>query len=340
MFRYLITIKPLGMMYGSSGGFLSAENLVGSSRAKFPPEAAALSGLILSANKVKYENVSEAEQKQKNDDLTENLCVAGPFWAKCDDPSYFYLPMPWTKIISDEGFNEWILQNDRWKLKDETEGKKDLQPDYPWLCVGGWNQPADLIQENEWAAKTPWKFTPVLHPSMKDDERHVRDKDGLFLEYAVQVPDDICLVYLSTKSIENGWYRFGGENHVVEVECIDLSEYDFLLDLFQQKIDKYFALITPGVWGSNRYSYRYPQHPDFPKPAAMLTDKPVPYRYRAGKQLGRGRYAVLPGSVYVLNESLGKSWWDWSEDWFPKEGFHLKKVGCGLCLPLEIESEL
>lgn len=52
MFKYLITIHPLGLMYGSSGGFLSPENLVGRSREKFPPDAATLSGLFFSANKV------------------------------------------------------------------------------------------------------------------------------------------------------------------------------------------------------------------------------------------------------------------------------------------------
>lgn len=86
MFKYLITISPLGFMYGSSGGFLSPENLVGRSGAKFPPEAATLSGLFFSTNKVK----SYISPKE----LSDNLFVAGPFWAKSDDPEYFYLPIP------------------------------------------------------------------------------------------------------------------------------------------------------------------------------------------------------------------------------------------------------
>ena len=36
-FQYLIKISPLGFMYGSAGGFLSPENLVGRAGAKFPP---------------------------------------------------------------------------------------------------------------------------------------------------------------------------------------------------------------------------------------------------------------------------------------------------------------
>ena len=83
----------------------------------------------------------------------------------------------------------------------------------------------------------------------------------------------------------------------------------------------------------------------------MLTDRPVPYRYRNGGQspevqqgqlskagrLSRGRYAVPIGTVYVFKEAIGKPWWDWPEEWFPKEGFPLKHLGCNLCLPVEIQ---
>jgi len=110
-----------------------------------------------------------------------------------------------------------------------------------------------------------------------------------------------------------------------------------LIKLLNQPIQTAFALITPAVWGSNRLSFRYPQNPDFPKPELMLTDRAVPYRYRAGGRMGRGRYAVSAGSVYVLEKPLNLPWWNWSEDWFPKEGYSLKKVGCGLCLPLTIQ---
>jgi CRISPR-associated protein Cmr3 len=39
----------------------------------------------------------------------------------------------------------------------------------------------------------------------------------------------------------------------------------------------------------------------------------------------------------VLEEPIGRSWWDWPEDWFPREGFPLKHIGCGLSLPLTIK---
>jgi CRISPR-associated protein Cmr3 len=104
-----------------------------------------------------------------------------------------------------------------------------------------------------------------------------------------------------------------------------------------QPINRTFALITPATWGSNRLSYRHPQHETFPQTIEMLTDKPLPYRYRAKGNLGRGRYAVPAGSVYVLAEPINKPWWEWDEAWFPKEGYSLKQVGCGLCLPTEIK---
>ncbi|NJR66897.1 MAG: CRISPR-associated protein Cmr3, partial [Leptolyngbyaceae cyanobacterium CRU_2_3] len=49
MFRYLIAIEPLGLLYGSAGKFLSPENLVGRSGNSFPPSAATLSGLFAAA---------------------------------------------------------------------------------------------------------------------------------------------------------------------------------------------------------------------------------------------------------------------------------------------------
>jgi CRISPR-associated protein Cmr3 len=109
--------------------------------------------------------------------------------------------------------------------------------------------------------------------------------------------------------------------------------------ILNQKIGKSFALITPGVWGSNRISKRFPENAFSPNPdnIKMLTDKPVPYRFRSQGTLGRGRYAVPAGSVYVLDEPINKPWWEWDEKWFPDEGYSLKKVGCGLCLPVEIQ---
>lgn len=324
MFKYLITIQPLGLMYGSAGGFLSPENLVGRSRAKFPPDSATVSGLFFSANK--------QQQFDSQENLRENLHIAGPFWAQDDSPQLFYVPIPWTKIIEEKQTDEWVMEEGKWQRSDP-----ELSPEYSWQRINSWNQSAKLINSNNSVPQeTPWKFVPILHPRMKDEERHTVEKDGLFLENAVQMAEGACLVYLATHELPDGWYRFGGENHLVDVKTIPLNDNNPMLKLLQQPIQKTFALITSAVWGSNRLSYRYPQHDSFPAIDKILTDKALPYRYRAAGRMGRGRYAVKAGSVYVLQEPLNQSWWEWSEDWFPKEGYSLKRVGSGLCLPLDI----
>lgn len=334
MFKYIITVNPLGFMYGSSGGFLSPENLVGRSNAKFPPDAATLSGLFFSTNKVK----PFCDDKK----LSEKLYVAGPFWGELDNRDYFYIPIPWSKIISEKQEDQWIIQDGEWYRSPE---KKEIEPEYRWQTVNSWEDlPRDIRRENN-VAKEPWKYVSLLHPRMKNDERHVREKDGLFLENSVQMGShkrnnqykETCLVYLSTYPLADGWYRFGGENHVVEISSIELPDDSPILELLSKKIQKTFALITPAVWGSNRLSGRYPQHPNFPKPTHILTDRPIPYRFRAKGRMGRGRYAVPAGSVYVFDKPLDKTWWELDEKLFPIEGYSLKKVGCGLCLPISIE---
>jgi CRISPR-associated protein Cmr3 len=176
---------------------------------------------------------------------------------------------------------------------------------------------------------------------MQEGERCVEEEGGLFLEQAVRMNDDARLVYASTEPIFDGWYKFGGENHLVELECIAIDQTHQLNQLLAQPIGDSFAIITPAVWGSNRRSLRCPDD-DFPY-RASLTDKPVPYRSRSGGQehpgqpgrLGRGRYAVKAGSVYVLSETRSDNWWQW-ERWFPREGFSLQRLGCGLALPLAV----
>ena len=351
MFRYFILIHPLGLMYGSAGGFLSPENLVGRSGSKFPPEAATLAGLFFAANKT--QNFASQEE------LRYRLYVAGPFWAKSDEPDDFYVPIPWTKIISDEGTDEWRIENKKWQ---RDENKLDLETDYQWQNINYWNYSARNLKKYA-VEQVPWKFVPILHPRIKDEERCAKEEGGLFLENAVQMDDDTCLVYLSTHRLPDGWYRFGGENHLVEITSLEISSESFIYDLLHQEINKTFALITPGIWGSNQLSFRYPKHADFSiKRPTMLTDRPIPYRYRLGERqnsteqeleqnqaernknkinkagrMSRGRYAVPPGSVYVFKEPLNQPWWEWSEEWFPKEGFSLKQLGCNLCLPLDIE---
>ncbi|BAZ33846.1 hypothetical protein NIES4074_65840 (plasmid) [Cylindrospermum sp. NIES-4074] len=324
MFKYLISINPLGFMYGSAGAFLSPENLVGRSGAKFPPEASTLSGLIF--------NISKTTGQFSQTELRDNLYVTGPFWAKSNTKQNFFIPIPWHKIIAKKGCREWTIENGEWYLDKNLE---KLEPDYRWQTITSWKTSAKGLKDTDKIADNPWKFVPFLHPRIQNTERCVEQSDGLFLENSVQIPDDVCLVYLSTYPIDNGWYRFGGENHIVEISCDQLNQTT--LNILNQPIGQSFALITPGVWGSNRISYRQPQHDNFPETMQMLTDKPVPYRYRSQGTLGRGRYAVPAGSVYVLKEPINKTWWEWDEAWFPKEGYSLKKVGCGLCLPVEIK---
>ncbi|BAZ87400.1 type III-B CRISPR module-associated Cmr3 family protein [Dolichospermum compactum] len=324
MFKYLISINPLGFMYGSAGAFLSPENLVGRSGAKFPPEAATLSGLIFSINKIN-EQYSQTE-------LRDNLYVTGPFWAKSNNKQNFFVPIPWHKIIAKKGFGEWKIENGEWQLEKSIDKP---EPDYRWQTIESWKTSAKALKGTTNIADNPWKFVSFLHPKIQTTQRCTEDANGLFLENSVQIPDDVCLVYLSNYPIENGWYKFGGENHIVEISCDKLNPR--IIDILNQKVSKSFALITPGIWGSNRISHRQPQHNNFPETIQMLTDKPVPYRFRSQGTLGRGRYAVPAGSVYVLKEPINKPWWEWDEKWFPKEGYSLKKVGCGLCLPVEIK---
>jgi CRISPR-associated protein Cmr3 len=362
MFTHLIKITPLGFLYGSAGAFLSPENLVGRSGTKFPPDAATLAGLIFSTNKAASAALKERQEKHKA--LNQQLFVAGPFWANVSTPDLFYVPMPRHKIIGEKGTDQWQLNDWNWK-RPNHESNPDLEADYTWLRIDAWDDRPNVIQNNQLAAKSPWKYVPMLHPYLKSDERHVRDEDGLFLENAVQMipnqwdgsKEDTCLVYLSTVAVEPGWYRFGGENHLVDVESIELNDSHVITTLLEKPIERAFALITPGIWGSNHLSLRYPRHPDFPKNRPlMLTDRPLPYRYRNGEnkhlesdssspanpnhwegRLSRGRYAVPSGTVYVFNRAIARPWSAWLEEWFPKEGFPLKHLGCNLCLPIVLE---
>jgi CRISPR-associated protein Cmr3 len=338
MFRFLVTLSPLGLLYGSAGGFLSPENLVGRSQAKFPPDAGTFSGLLLKA--------SQSGGQALNKKL---LTVAGPFWAtenmvKARD---FFVPLPWTEIIADtqNGFNSWSYDTHEniWKL----QYKHDVEPDYRWLRLSSWGRTAQQLHQKLKSAtevsNDPWTFMPMLHPYMQSEERCVKKEDGLFLEQAVLMDEDTRLVYLSTEPIADGCYKFGGENHLVEVECLAIDGNHKINQLLSQPIGQSFALITPAVWGSNRRSLR---HPESLAVKALLTDKPTTFRFRSGGQaqnptapkncpgrLGRGRYAVKAGSVYLLEEARTDTWWDW-ESWFPREGFSLQRLGCGLALPI------
>jgi len=340
-FSYLVTIEPLGLLYGSAGRFLSPENLVGRSGSSFPPSAATLSGIF--AAKLGDKNI-------------RNLQLAGPFWGKVDELPDFYVSTPLNYLI-EKGTSKikdklsWDAVEKQWTPNVNEKFEK-----------GGWVKVHDW-QKKDWeiSTKVPWKPVSHLHPRLEEDQRRVqveenRKQGSLFLENGVQLDPDYCLVYLSNTEINPGWYRFGGEGHLVNIECKPISAE--LKDLLSKPVGEAFALITPAVWGSNRHSYREPmvqKDKDRDRDwvaawegATWLTERPSTFRYRLGnphiegskdkqnskeKLLSRGRYAVPAGSVYVLKEPL-PSWQEWDEKWFPKEGVSFKRWGCGLALPL------
>lgn len=322
-FQYLIALEPLGFLYGSAGRFLSPENLVGRSGTSFPPSAATLSGLYA------------ANQEDIN-----ALILAGPFWSEISHPQNFRVPVPNNYLVQEGQIQHqliWNQQQQTWETESGTPptGKFDQGG---WIPIHQWHSPQQVESD-------PWEYLPHLHPRLKTEERKVEadsDQGSLFLENAVQLDPDACLVYLSNTAIDNGWYRFGGEGHLVNLRCLSLdAETQTLL---HQPCGKQFALITPAVWGSNRYSYRFPILPNTSTPAwsieTLLTERPHAFRYRLGgenqaKRLSRGRYAVPAGSVYILSEPLD-AWENWDESWFPQEAYSYKRWGCGLSLPLPI----
>jgi len=333
-FTHLIIIESLGLLYGSSGRFLSPENLVGRSGSSFPPSAATLSGLFAAA--------------QKQDTDIRDLMLAGPFWGNVDEvmsnTQNFYVPTPRNYLVK-EGKIVHILSWDRTK-KAWLPQANDKYESNTWLAINNWNEPTVV-------EKAPWKFLAHLHPRLELEERHVirnSDQQGsLFLENSVQMKPDTCLVYLANTPLDPGWYRFGGEGHIVDVQCKPITST--LNDFLKSPVGSAFALITPGVWGSNRLSKREPiylskraepesQAQNVWEVEALFTDRAIPFRYRLGgqgsqpKRLSRGRYAVPVGTVYILKQSINQPWQNWSEQWFPQEGPSLKRWGCGLALPL------
>jgi CRISPR-associated protein Cmr3 len=152
-----------------------------------------------------------------------------------------------------------------------------LVPD-TWIAIDNWKTPQTVYAN-------PWEFLPHLHPRLKDDERHVADADSgqgtLFLENAVQLHPEACLVYVANLPLDDGWYRFGGEGHMVELTCHTVTEDSTLHRALSEPLGRSFALITPAVWGSNRLSRRSPDA--WNEPDALLTKRPTPFRYRLGR---------------------------------------------------------
>jgi CRISPR-associated protein Cmr3 len=353
MFKFLITVRPLGLLYGSAGAFLSPENLVGRSGAKFPPDAATLSGLFLSTNREKLFT--------DHQELKMNLTIAGAFWSKDENlrDGDFYVPIPRSLIIDRKKTDRWEIKEGKWHRPKRDQ---DIEATYTWQTISSWGKPIDTIRKNS-VCEVPWKFVPMLHPTLEPDQRNVRspvaenDRGSLFLENAVQMRQDSCLVYLSTHSIPEGWYRFGGENHLVEIDSQPIVPD--VSDLLNKKIERKFALICPAIWGTNSISCRYPTDLSFSsKRPEMLTDRPVPFRHRIVKsndekqrtnRLSIGRYAVPTGTVYLLKHPLDEqydNWWKFPDEWFPhgkknlpidQRALPLKHLGYGLCLPVDIK---
>ena len=366
MFKFLIQIEPLGLLYGSAGRFLSPENLVGRSGMSFPPSSATVSGMFAAAK-----GWSDPTKGRE-------FCIAGPFWATCDEPQNFYVPTPMNCLVKDdrvvevmqwqgkcelpyEGAKPMLWEDGVWAV-DENGLRSPTNDKFQkgtWIAIGDWEK----LQKKETPTvkKEPWKPLPHLHPKLQEDQRRVTtdlESGSLFLENAMQMEPGTCLVYLASEPIEPGWYRFGGEGHMVEVRCDPIGAP--LTRLLAEPVGSQFALITPAVWGSNRLSYRQPQtlkKGDVQRHAldmvvdsdlavewdvvTMLTERPQAFRYRLGdhegqkpgqpKRLSRGRYAVSAGTVYVMKNEL-PPWEEWTEEWFPQEGLSLKRWGLGLAL--------
>jgi CRISPR-associated protein Cmr3 len=335
MFSHLIVISPLGLLYGSAGPFLSPENLVGRSGNHFPPSSATLSGLY-----------AQQQTPATKEEFT-HLQIAGPFWAREDNPQNFFVPTPLNYLVPKEKsdiayqlspeFPATEAETIQWLPQDPAKRKAyQEKPDKfsarHWLAIDEWDKPKKVHS-------SPWKFLPHLHPRLAEEQRRIeqdKEQGSLFLENSVQLDPDICLIYLTNYPLEDGWYRFGGEGHLVDVRSIELDAKT--QQLLNQPVGDKFATITPAVWGSNRFSERFPAQWQV---KGLLTDRASPFRYRLGgtgkaKRLSRGRHTVPPGTVYVLAEAIQQPWHDWAEDWFPKEGYSFKRWGCGLALPIAV----
>ena len=197
----------------------------------------------------------------------------------------------------------WGSEKDLW-INKAGEKPTDKYESNTWLAINNWNQPKEI-------KKNPWRFLAHLHPRLELSERHVirnhEEQGSLFLENSVQMETGTSLVYLSNTKLDPGWYRFGGEGHMVDVRCEAINSK--LGKFLQAPVGSIFALITPAVWGSNRLSYREPvylqkgnkekynrESPESNEQKvwsieALFTDRPIPFRYRLGGK-GETKFTV------------------------------------------------
>ncbi|WP_181279969.1 type III-B CRISPR module-associated Cmr3 family protein [Aphanothece minutissima] len=334
LFNHLITLEPLGLLHGSSGRFLSAENLTGRTAEHFPPDSPAFSGLI-SAHIPR-----EAGQHLE-------LFTAGPFWVSLDQPTDPYLPAP-LNLIRDKKSGEAIRLE--WCEHPEPGWHPPAGAAVPrkpvsggWIPLSRWTD-----QDPRSILAAPWCAVPHLHPRLQSGQRVSAMEDALFLEYGMAIDTGFALAYLSSHTIPSGTYRFGGEGHLVNLEVHGVPEV--LESLLKRNLHGTFSLVTPGVWGSNRLSQRepllgqyYPWRQHGKAAPAVLTDRPRPWRYRlgsgrpevGGSRLSRGRWALPAGSCYHLRDGASlPAWPHWNPEWFPNDRLSLKHFGTGLALPL------
>jgi CRISPR-associated protein Cmr3 len=335
-FAHLISLEPLGLLYGSSGRFLSAENLTGAAGEHFPPDSTAFSGLITA---------------HLPHDQRAGLHTAGPFWCRLDESALdLRLPAPLTLLQNDHSVVArlaWQAEHFAW-LPDGEVGAKPSKGG--WVRLSRWGdwQARDLQVEAD-----PWEAVPHLHPRLEEEQRVSAQEDALFLELSMALKPGVALAYLSSEAIPEGWYRFGGEGHLVQLRCHPVPERLSQLLQAPEGFDasRPLALITPGLWGSRKLSLREPLdsartpavHPwrYRQQGPGILTDRPRPWRFRLGggasgqRRLSRGRWSLPAGSCYALPPGLAiPPWADWPESWFPREGFSFKQLGTALALPL------
>lgn len=355
LFHHLILLEPLGLLYGASGRLLSPAALTGRASEHFPPDSPALAGLLNS--------VLDPKEGRSSDGYSL-LNTAGPFWLDPEDG--LMLPAPFTllqeqeegglrfsrrRLVWTQGEGTFIP--DGWQPADQNEPPRKA-PSGGWVALSDWGE---VGQEKKITIhNNPWRDVSHLHPRLKDDERVSAGDGALFLEYGIALDDGVCLAYLSSHTVPDGVYRFGGEGHLVQLRSQEIPPA--LQLLLRCKLTAPFALITPGLWGGPKLSRREPIISKVPggafpwhrngQPPGILTEKARPWRHRLGagsgrpgpegregkRRLSRGRWAMPAGSCYQLAGDPLEPWSHWSEDWFPKEGFSFKHLGTALALPL------
>ena len=356
-FQHMILLEPLGLLYGASGRLLSPSALTGRASEHFPPDSPALAGLLTS--------MLDAKEVRSAQGFSL-LNTAGPF---CHDPEQgLMLPAPFTllqeqeddgsrfsgrRLVWTEGDGRFIP--DGWQPADHDEPPRKA-PSGGWVALSDWGKVGKEMEITIY--NNPWRAVSHLHPRLKDDERVSAGDGALFLEYGISLKPGACLAYLSSHTIPDGVYRFGGEGHLVQLRSQGIPEQ--LQHLLKHPLTAPFTLITPGLWGGPRLSRREPilsRHRGgmFPwhrngRPPGILTEKARPWRHRLGagrtdaapagiaskRRLSRGRWAVPAGTCYYLAGEALPPWSQWPEDWFPKEGFSFKQLGTALALPLNL----